>query len=71
MSPSAATVAAAARADLAQQQVAVVVAERVVDLLEAVEVDQQHGELPSRRARRARSLPSTALAEAARGWAGR
>ena len=29
----------------AQQQVAVVVAERVVDLLEAVEVDHQHGEL--------------------------
>ena len=33
------------RADRAQQQVAVVVAERVVDLLEAVEVDHQHGDL--------------------------
>ena len=30
---------------LAQEQVAGVVAERVVDLLEPVEVDQQHGEL--------------------------
>ena len=33
-----------ALADRAQQQVAVVVAERVVDLLEAVEVDHQHGD---------------------------
>ena len=34
------------RPDLLQQQVAVVVAERVVDLLEPVEVEQQQGDLP-------------------------
>ena len=40
--------------DLDQQRVAVVVAERVVDLLEAVEVDQQHRGRVRRRAARAR-----------------
>ena len=38
--------------DLGQQQVADVVAERVVDVLEAIEVEQQHGHLPARPPRR-------------------
>ena len=48
------------RADLAQQLVAAVVAERVVQLLEVVEVDDQHGHALARGARRGRSPPRAA-----------
>ena len=55
-----------ARRDLAQQVVAVGVTERVVDLLEAVEVDEEHGELGvgalgAASARSRRSLSSARL----------
>ena len=52
----------AAAADLLEQHVAVVVAERVVDLLEVVEVHEHHGGRVSRRAA-ARSACCDAVAE--------
>ena len=57
------------RPQIAQQGVAEVVAERVVDLLEAVEVEQHHGEV-SRRAR-ADSISLVKRHGTARGWRGR
>ncbi len=67
--PSRATVSLVAQrlaqraADLAQQQVAAVVAERVVDLLEAVEVDACITATPCRRAGAARSACCDAVVE--------
>ena len=46
--PGRLTAVAQARPDFAQQQVADLVAERVVDVLEVVEVHQQHGDRPGR-----------------------
>ena len=53
----------------AQQLIARAMAERIVDELEAVEVEHQHGELLRDRDRRARS-PARVGRPAARGWAG-
>ena len=55
--------------ELDEQQVAVAVAERVVDLLEAVEVHQQHRELRAVLVGDADRVLDL-LPEASRGWAG-
>ncbi len=56
--------------DRRQQQVADRVAERVVDVLEAIEVEEQHGELAAPAVGAGDRL-SDAVARAACGWAGR